>query len=92
MDGYKKFVVRGTKWSMIAIVGVAVCMSIAAASDRIFGLGWGYSWRDFWRPLGLSVFAVVLYAIIRGWFAFIGFDRLSIDEQKAVSLTEKPTD
>lgn len=82
MDGFKKLVTRGTKWSVIGIVGFAICMAIAAASDRIFGLGWGYGWQDVWAALGMSAFAVVVYAINRAWFALMGFDRLSADEQK----------
>jgi hypothetical protein len=92
MDGYKKFVARWTRWSVIVIVVFAIGMALSAASDQIFRLGWGYRWRDFWGALAVLVFALVLYAIIRAWFALLGFDRLSSDEQKERnSLSDKQT-
>src|SRR5690242_19980717 len=69
LDGYNRFVVRSTDWSLWAVVAISSLMWIATIADHFLDLGWGWDVQIIWiAPIvvaGALLTRVLSRAILR---------------------------
>jgi hypothetical protein len=63
-------IARLTKWSFVLFLVIGGLITVSALIDVLFGLGWGYHWRDVLVGGAILAWGFVVYGVCLLIFRF----------------------
>jgi hypothetical protein len=72
LDGYNRFVVRSTGWSLWAVIAISSLTWIATIADHLLHLGWGWDAQIIWIAPIIVAGALLMRLLSRAIFRWVG--------------------